>query len=220
MSCFDRNNIEGIKPCPENYIPIEDDECEQIFKYFVDHKIENYSIFISECAINDNGKVRMLNIGNIEDNTQAFIDNIGKLSDLEQLYFNHSNFMSNLDFEPWKNLEKLSLLYMHNIYDDNIDLNEIPDPIFSITSSKSLSIISHNITKIPSDLSKLVNLEYLDLSNNKIDDQLPEFLNNLENLQEIYFNYNINLKGKNLTNDKLIVCEYDSSAVYDLYQAK
>jgi len=49
---------------------------------------------------------------------------------------------------------------------------------------------------------------YSDLSRNKIDDVLPESLNELQKLSLILLSNNVNIKGKSLTNPSLTYCRY------------
>ncbi|ORX37500.1 hypothetical protein BCR36DRAFT_313649, partial [Piromyces finnis] len=106
--------------------------------------------------------------------------------------------------------------YHHHRY--NKRFTEIPEFIFELKNLKQLTIGDHEITKIPEKLSNLKKLEVLNLSANKIDDVLPESLNTLPELREIYLQYNVNIKGKTLTNAKLESCRYDDS--YTLCKAK
>ena len=62
----------------------------------------------------------------------------------------------------------------------------------------NLNLSNNNITNIPTTLGNLENLETLNLTNNLIDDYLPESLNNLSKLRNITLDYNINIKGKTL----------------------
>jgi len=62
----------------------------------------------------------------------------------------------------------------------------------------NLNLSNNNITNIPTTLGNLENLETLNLTNNLIDDYLPESLNNLSKLRNIALDYNINIKGKTL----------------------
>lgn len=74
-----------------------------------------------------------------------------------------------------------------------------------------LSLKKNLLEKIPKALGKLEKLELLDLDFNKINDDLPETLNNLLNLKEIYLDNNENIKGKTLVNDNLVTCEYNKN---------
>jgi len=165
--------------------------------------------------------VKNLEFVDIELN-QKNIDELATLVNLERLAIRHSSCDPAVDYSPLKNLTNLNELFMeayeyhhHNYYKR---LTEVPDFIFELTNLKTLHIAAQEITKFPEQLSKLKKLELLDITDNKIDDTLPESLNELPELAHLFLTGNINLKGKTLTNPKLERCYYSQN--YELCKAK
>jgi len=112
------------------------------------------------------------------------------------------------------------LLKLNTLEQLNLDFNSIttiPDNIVELKNLSHLSLKKNLLEKIPKALGNLEKLELLDLDFNKINDDLPESLNNLLNLKEIYLDNNENIKGKTLTNDNLITCDYNKN--YQLCKA-
>jgi len=103
------------------------------------------------------------------------------------------------------NLEYLAL------YD--MPIASLPKSIGELTNLKNLKISSTDVTKFPKELINLKNLESLTFSINKIDDELPEYLNDFKNLKILNISGNKNIKGKTLTID-LEECYYGEG--YDL----
>jgi len=165
--------------------------------------------------------VKSLDFTDIELN-QENIEELSTLTDLEQLRIRHSSFDSTLDYNCLKNLTKLNELFMEAYeYHHNNDykrLVQVPDFVFHLYKLTSLHIAAQDIEKFPVELIKLENIEYLDLSDNKIDDTLPDYLNTMSHLKTIVISGNVNIKGKVLTNDHLETCIYQES--YDLCKPK
>jgi len=137
------------------------------------------------------------------------IDNyetIASLPNLEELTM--SNFGDRSEEYEIKSLEchnKLRKLTINSGYiSKNIDfLNDLVNLTY-------LDFSSSGITEFP-QLENLKKLEYLDLNSNSINDILPEYLSELENLK--YFNItgqNNIIRGKVLTNKSLEKCGYSS----------
>jgi len=153
---------------------------------------------------------------------QDNINEISTLVSLEKLYIRHSSCDPTIDYNPLKNLTNLNELTMeayeyhhHNYYKR---LTEVPEFVFELANLTTLHIAGQEVTKIPVQLSNLKKLEVLDLSDNNIDDTLPESLNELSELKNLMISGNVNIKGKTLTNDKLEQCTYSEN--YELCKAK
>jgi len=130
---------------------------------------------------------------------------IGKLSNLTYIYIPGSNIAEiPKEIGNLTNLEKFFI--------SGPEITEIPKEIGNLVNLKILSIENGNIKDIPKEMENLINLEYLSLTNDNLNIEIPEFLNNLPNLQRIYLDENENLKGKLLTNENLTECEYDENA--------
>jgi len=151
------------------------------------------------------------------DLSQTNINELAELSNLEDLKLNKDAFPETLDYDPLKKLQNLSSLTINSM-DGQVKFEEIPEFIYSLTNLKNLVVINQNIEIIPKNLSQLTKLEHLDLSNNKIDAELPESLSSISNLKYVDFRGNRNLKGKTLTNEKLESCYYEGN--YNLCMAK
>jgi len=153
---------------------------------------------------------------------QENIEELSTLTNLETLAIRHSSCDPSVDYSPLKKLVNLEVLYMeahetvHHNY--NKKLTEFPDFIFELTNLREIFIAAQEITKLPEEFSKLKKLEILDISDNKIDDDLPESFNDLPELKILFASNNVNLKGKTLTNPKLEKCSYDEN--YELCKAK
>jgi len=143
----------------------------------------------------------------------SYAEEIATLTKLETIKLYNCQFESLNSFKNLKNLYDLKIV-AKKIYETNYtslhdtQLTEIPKFVFSLTKLKDLVLLGHLITKIPSELSTLKNLEYLDLHKNQIDDVIPESLNNLKKLTFIDFDNNVRIKGKTLTIDGLEECYY------------
>jgi Leucine-rich repeat (LRR) protein len=141
--------------------------------------------------------------------SQNVINEIGQLSSIEKIDFESCDFSQEINYSPLIYLKELShiKLYSYNKYGKPI--YNIPLAFYSITSLKELTIAHQHLTSISEDILNLKNLEYLNLKNNDIE-SIPESLNHLTNLKQVYFNGNSNLKGKTLTNPSLEACMYDN----------
>ena len=200
---------------------------------------ENTSVYHLECKTFENGKVKTLKINtDTIKNPQAVLDKISELTEIEELTILDFNFKPELKYNGFKNLKNIKTLLIKE-HDGNT-LSKIPDEFYSLTTLKELTIIEQNITSIsdkianlknleklilasnsittiPKAIAELKNLQVLNLDDNPIDQEIPEFLNDLPNLMEINLDIE-KLKGKTLTNENLVYCYYNFKA--DLCIAK
>ncbi|ORX57947.1 L domain-like protein [Piromyces finnis] len=142
---------------------------------------------------------------------QRNLDDISKLTNLKTLIFGECHYPSSLDFSPLKTLQNLNNLEFDGYYKNKTPLYEIPSFVFKLTNLKQLTARNQKIDYIQSKISKLENLNVLDLSGNKID-SLPKALNNMASLRSVDFSNNPKMTGKTLTNENLVVCQYDASS--------
>jgi len=142
-------------------------------------------------------------------------ESIGNLKNLE-IFETSLNSFTSLP-KSIGNLEKLKKL--------DLKFNKIaslPDEIGNLKSLENLDLSFNEITNIPSTLGNLENLETLSLNENLIDDYLPESLNTLPKLSEIFLGGNINIKGQTLSNPNLSFCRYSppkEGYIYSLCEA-
>jgi len=129
-------------------------------------------------------------------------ESIGNLTKLEYLSLSSNNIV-----EIPKSIGKLNITTLYLGYNK---IESIPDEIGNMKNLVELDLTKNKITNIPSSLGNLEKLEELYLSNNLIDDFLPESLNNLTNLRKISVSDNIDIKGKALSSPNLIICDYSS----------
>jgi len=156
----------------------------------------------------------------IEDHyiTQENLNSIFKLTNLKVLIFSYwakglEEDEEDLDFNGLKKLTKLTTLeFDGRLSRYSAVFNEIPKSIFSLTNLKRLVLNKQNIVTIPDKLANLRKLEYLDLSSNKLNCEIPQYLNNFPNLKYVNFDYNKEMTGKTLTNKKLETCIYDGDS--------
>jgi len=165
-------------------------------------------------TLNVSKTLKRMILGGIE-LSQSNINEISALSNLEELNLVYCSY-DNLDFDSLNKLSKLTTLEMDG--HSNYQLKQIPNFIFSLSKLKSLILTGHAISTISDKLANLKNLEYLDLSLNEINAEIPESLNTLSKLKYVDFKGNKDVKGKTLTNDSLEHCYYHKS--YSLCQAK
>jgi len=131
-------------------------------------------------------------------------DEIFGLANLEtlDLYNNvFTKFPSNA-----KNNKKL--YYLEMSYNK---ITKIPSSIKNLKKLKILNLNYNEITNLPSALGELKDLNSLTLSSNKIDAEIPESLNNLTNLQYLDLGDNIDIRGKTLTIEGILDCDYNLS---------
>jgi len=140
--------------------------------------------------------------------TQTIIDEFGKLVNLEKLNFNSCNYPSDLNFDSFKELQKLKSISIKSYYEGKNPLQSIPSSFYYLPKLKELTITEQKIKKISSKISKLKKLEDLDLRGNNLT-TLPDALNKLEDLKYVDFGKNPSLTGKTLTNENLRTCDYD-----------
>jgi len=235
MSCIQKKIKETYKPCTnEDDLP-KGDQCEEVYKVLK----ETATVVLFECKSNENNKVKKLRFDiDALKNPQAVLDKLGELTEIEELTILEFDFKSDLKYDGFKNLKNIQSL---TISDNRGNaLSKIPDELYSLTTLKKfriweqqvtsisdkianlknleeLSMSANNITTIPESIGKLKNLQVLHLDFNPIDQEIPEFLNDLPNLTEINLEIE-KLKGKTLTNEKLVNCYYSTKA--DLCIAK
>lgn len=163
---------------------------------------------IQENMLKLSNKLQKLTLSGI-DITQANIYEIANLTNLEELTFTQNIYKENVSFKSLSNLKKLtSLIIQASSFSK---LYEFPSFIYTLMNLKKLVITGHLIQSISDELANLTNLEYLDLSNNDIDYEIPKSFNSLSNLEYIDLRGNKNFKGKTLINSSLKSCYYDSN---------
>lgn len=114
------------------------------------------------------------------------------ISDLTELRtFSLDCAISDLPKEFAK-LEKLEHLELGQTQDGkgNRVTGALPECIYSLKSLKKLIITHHKITSISKDISKLENLEVLNLHFNKLTGTIPPEIGSLSNLNELELSYN------------------------------
>jgi len=146
------------------------------------------------------GNLKNLEHINLSSNSiYSLPESIGDLENLKYLYLSDNKVTSfPISIGNLENLESLDLSFNK--------ITRIPDEIGNLKNLDRLILHYNEITNLPESLGNLAQLTILDLENNLINDYLPESLNNLPLLSKIYLGYNINIKGKTLTN--VDVCGY------------
>jgi len=168
--------------------------------------LENLSIISNNMV--DEVPMSLSKLSNLQEIHIGFNDfiqlpsSIGSLPNLKILNAEYSNKLESLP-ESFGNLENLEELYLLNC-----GIKSLPDSLSNLKSLKKLQMSENQLTTVPEVLSKITSIEEIDISYNKIDDEVPESLNNLPNLKQFEINGNINIKGKTLTNESLINCNY------------
>jgi len=109
-------------------------------------------------------------------------------------------------FESHDKLLNLTINYSNILKKNNDFLSELVNLTY-------LDLSENGLTEIP-QLENLKKLEYINLASNEIHDKLPEYLNQLENLKYFYIGGNENINGKVLSNKSLEECGYSKD--YDL----
>jgi len=186
------------------------------------------------------GKVTELseNIGNLKNLTElhlkynyikAIPDRINELSKLEIL-----NLENNKINKIPNNLNLVNLKEL-NLYGNEIEeipksignmkglislelggnmLSEVPDELKNLVNLKTFSLAHNEFKKFPSIIKYFKNLEELNLCFNNIDDELPQYLNDFQNLKRLVIQGNKNIKGIMLTNESVDECRVNDN--YDL----
>jgi len=186
---------------------------------------------IADGALKLSKSVKKLSIKGIV-MSQSNVDDISTLTNLETLDLSYFNIPSNsFNADPLKSLTKLTTLELKN--DALVFFDTIPEVVYSSADTlETLIIHGHEIKEVTDKFPELKNikhldlrgckltnvldyvkdfkdLEYLDVSMNEIDTELPESLNELENLKYIDLSRNTKISGKTLTNSNLVTCVYD-----------
>eukprot|EP00833_Pecoramyces_ruminatium_P010194 jgi/Orpsp1_1/1184226/evm.model.c7180000088624.1 len=138
-------------------------------------------------------------------------DKIGNLRNLEYIDISSSSIAS----IPNSLCDIKNLTYIDLHYNK---ISKLPENIVNLKELNYLDLEENKLKTIPNELGELKNLEYLNLSYNELYCEIPESLNKLSNLKEIYLGGNINLKGKTLINESLKECVYDVE--YNICRAK
>jgi len=196
---------------------------ENLTEVFIDLRFliwvsEDEMFAFPEDMMNSLRKVKKLTLqhGHISDKA---IDAISKLPKLQELYLNSIEYDYDITFNSLSNASKLHTLVFDRYYCDyhiDYDLNncsiirKIPESIYSLPKLKKFVLTQHLIKTIPKKLAEIKTLEYLDLSWNSIDAELPTKLNDLTKLKYINLEGNTDIRGKTLTNKSLQECLYDT----------
>jgi len=154
-----------------------------------------------------------LNIENLylqSNNIQRIPDEVGNMKNLKLISL-EDNIINDISNIP-SSLKNLKNPFVIDLSGNEIE--RIPENIGDMKNVTKIYISGNKITNIPSSLGNLDKLEVLSLNSNLIDDDLPESLNNLPNLRNINLDYNINIKGKTLTNPSLTECSYHPKINY------
>ncbi|ORX80697.1 L domain-like protein [Anaeromyces robustus] len=186
---------------------------ELYLKYVGFREYQRYSLSMN--YFKQSETIKKLTLVGFEINLNS-IDQISNLIGLEELILDDDTYKSSTIFDPLKFLPHLQALTIHG--SSYLELEEFPVTIYNMTNLKKLSITRHRIQTLSNDLVKLKNLEYLDLSDNEIEFEIPESFNELKELKYIDLRRNKNFKGKTLTISNLEKCYYDNN--YSLCRAK
>jgi len=144
--------------------------------------------------------------------SQDMINEISKLTKLETLEFETSSSPEGLDYTNFSKLTKLTYLSFSGYNRYGRPLLEIPSSFYSLTKLKTLILSVQYVGTVSSDISKLKNLEYLNLRDNRLSSIPTSALNKLSKLKIINLDTNPSLKGKTLTNKSLETCIYDDES--------
>ncbi|XP_004515442.1 uncharacterized protein [Cicer arietinum] len=99
-------------------------------------------------------------------------ESIFNLANLTQLFLSSNNFSGFVNFQLFSNLQNLEYLYLS----DNSQLSLNFESNFNFSRLRELGLSSLSLTGIPKLSGKLSNLSYLDLSNNKLNGTVPNWL--------------------------------------------
>jgi len=177
----------------------------------VDLSINNeneMNCYIKDGSFDKLSKLNVLRLQRIS-LTQGLVDDIGKLTKLGVLDIDYSSYPKDINYDSWKNLQSLFLIYLRNTGKDETPLYEIPKSIYSLKISR-MTINYQKISTIDSDIANMTNLSDLDMRYNDLT-SLPEALNTMKKLSMIDFSGNPNMKGKIVDNDNVTSCYYDSN---------
>jgi len=145
--------------------------------------------------------LKSLDISRINLSEQNMKD-IASLSNLNQLSFGSCVF-TKVTLNKLTQMESLTSL--------SFEYCEIEEKKFNVLKNMnkltSLTIKGCDLNQIPDSVSSLTNLQSLNVQGNNISGEIPEFLNNLPHLKEVYFGRN-QFEGKTLTNPNLVKCDY------------
>lgn len=152
-------------------------------------EIGNLTQLISLQATNNQLETIPSSIGNLVNLTSLFLSGnqiialppeIGNLSELDMLQV-HSNQLTALPAELGQ-LSKLRGLRL-----DNNQLAVMPVEIGQLSNLEWLRLEGNQLTGIPAQIGQLSSLQELYLDDNPLQDQVPEFLTNLQALQTFTF---------------------------------
>jgi len=128
-----------------------------------------------------------LSLDDLHGFSQETLDVIHKLPYMVDLSLSNLNFYNKKDLVPLpKNIGKLENLQNFCFSDNNL---EGWSELLKLKNLKFLDLSNCNLTEIPESISQLKYLEELNLSNNAIT-VLPEGLMELDNLKALYLNNN------------------------------
>jgi len=116
--------------------------------------------------------------------TQELVDRISLLTNLEVLRFKSWGISKETDddneelnFDGFKNLSNLTILeFRGRIAYGQRKVSKIPDAIFSLPNLTEFTLTAQKVTSIPEEIGNLKKLQYLDLSNNSIEGEIPQNL--------------------------------------------
>ena len=133
-------------------------------------------------------------------------EKIGRVKKAEFVFFSTTEGIP-YEVRYLKHVEALSFFSNGNSDEFSLtlgeNLSELKDNL------KSLTVFAYGFSELHESFKELVNLEYLDLSNNTFE-RVPEMINkfNFPNLKELHFT-TMNLKG-HMTNDYIRCCTWDN----------
>jgi len=187
----DVNRITELINLEELYLEIQYYETELNFKSL--SNLTELSRLVIDNSDNDHNinNLSFKNLKNLEylklyyvDLTQDNINELSKLKYIETLHLYCCGL--NVDFSPIKNLKNIVELYIKGC--DEADNDQILLTICSLKKLEKLEV-SGIYGKIPSQISNLKKLEYLDMTFNGFE-SLPDSIGSLKNIEYIDLSYN------------------------------
>ncbi|KAF3948215.1 hypothetical protein CMV_025763 [Castanea mollissima] len=146
------------------------------FKYnnSLDYLDLSYNMLQGSIPSSISGLVSLTYLSLSSNNLQGSVpSSISRLVNLTTLYLSSNNLSIMLDLEFLSNLNNLNAL---NFAYNNLLVSINNNLTFTLPNLKELNLSSCNIIEFPIFLKVATNLRYLDLSNNKIHGQTPEWL--------------------------------------------